>query len=70
MANKELYYDSVIKKFNNEDLVVEFLNQPDIMRKWSEEDREYFIVKYLQDNNWVEVDEPKPVAEKKTRKKK
>jgi hypothetical protein len=71
MANKETYYEAVIKNFANEEQVVEFLNQPDIMNKWPDEDREYFIFKYLEDNGWYEADEPEPeaVVTKKSKKK-
>jgi hypothetical protein len=70
MATREAYYETIIKKFINEDLVVDFLNQPDIINKWSDEDREYFIFKYLEDNGWVDIEENEPVVTKKTRKKK
>jgi hypothetical protein len=55
MATKEQYYELVIKKFSDEDTLTEFLNKPDILNKWSDEDREYFIVQYLLDNGWEEV---------------
>jgi hypothetical protein len=68
MATKEQYYELVIKKFTDEDAVVEFLNKEDILRKWTDEDREYFIVQYLKDNGWEEVVEEKQ-EQKRGRKK-
>jgi hypothetical protein len=68
MATKEQYYELVIKKFTDEDAVAEFLNKEDILRKWTDEDREYFIVQYLKDNGWEEVVEEKQ-EQKRGRKK-
>jgi len=70
MATKEEYYKQVIQPLSNEDKVVEFLNQKDIMNKWSEEDREFFIVCYLQKNGWVEVEEEQEAPKKTINKKK
>jgi hypothetical protein len=70
MATKEEYYELVIKKFTDEDSVVEFLNKEDILRKWTDEDREYFIVQYLKDNGWEEVVEEKQEQEQKRGRKK
>ena len=58
MDKKQTYFEQVIKSMPSEDAVAEFLNKPEIMAKWSDEDREFFIVSYLKSKGWKEVTEP------------
>lgn len=50
------YYKSMISRFKNEAELTNFLNQPDIINKFSDSDKEYFIVSWLEDNNYTEVE--------------
>jgi hypothetical protein len=55
MVSKETYYKTIIASLPNENSVAEFLNKPEILAKWNDEDREYFIVRYLMDHGWTET---------------
>jgi len=54
--NIDNYYKEVISKFTNEDALVDFLNNSDMLKKFDDNQREYFITKWLTDNGWVEID--------------
>ena len=53
----ESYYSAIIKHFNDEDEIVYFLNKPEILRKFTDDDREWLVLKWLKEQGWVEVNE-------------
>lgn len=59
------YYDRLIAPMPSPEVVRDFLNKPDIMAKWLEEEREWMITEWLKRNNWVEVTTVAPAAEVK-----
>ena len=57
MIDREVYYKDIISRFEDEDKLVAFLNTPEILAKFSDEDREYLITTWLTDSGWLEVKE-------------
>jgi hypothetical protein len=49
------YYNRLIAPIAEEDEVTDFLNNPGIVRKFSDEDREAMLERWLLANGWVEV---------------
>jgi len=52
----ESYYNSIIKNFIDEHEITHFLNKPEIFKKHDDEDRDWLILRWLDDNGWVEVE--------------
>jgi len=57
LIDREVYYKDIISRFEDEDKLVAFLNTPEILTKFSDEDREYLVTTWLADNGWLEVKE-------------
>ncbi len=53
--NIENYYKEVICNFTDEDSLVYFLNDKDILAKFDDDQREYFITQWLIDHGYVEL---------------
>lgn len=52
------YYKLLIQPQLEADAVANFLNLPEILHKWTDEDRTWFTEQWLKDHGWVEIDEP------------
>ncbi len=61
--NIENYYKEVICNFTDEDSLVYFLNDKDILAKFDDDQREYFITQWLIDHGYVELHDHDDSAE-------
>jgi hypothetical protein len=60
---QETYYNLILKNFKEAEKLIDFLNQPEILRKWDDADRETFATHWLTQNNFKEVNPNDELAE-------
>lgn len=55
MINKDVYLQFLVDTFDDPDDVVALLNDPAVMRKFTDEDREWLTCKHLEYLGWTEI---------------
>jgi hypothetical protein len=51
----DVYMNFLMDNFHDVEALTEFFNTEDMLRKWSDADREFYTSEWLRRHNWLEV---------------